>query len=95
MLTDIPAGYGYSVTEVSEDYNPAVTAVGDSDYVKKSDVHVIDDRLTSHTTITFINTRQADVSTGVMLAVAVPGLLLLTGVVGTAVILLRKRKGRQ
>ena len=95
VLTDIPAGYGYSVTEVSEDYNPAVTAVGDSDYVKKSDVHVIDDRLTSHTTITFINTRQADVSTGVMLAVAVPGLLLLTGVVGTAVILSRKRKGRQ
>lgn len=95
VLTDIPAGYGYTVTEAHEDYQSAVAVTGDTDYPQKSSVHVTDDMLTAYTTLAFTNTRQADVSTGVMIAVAVPALLLLTGAVGAGVILSRKRKGRQ
>ncbi len=95
VLADIPAGYGYTVTEVREDYQPAVAVSGDTVYDKKTGVHVNDGVLTAYTTVTFTSKRQADISTGVMVAVAVPALLLLTGVVGAGVILSHKRKGRQ
>lgn len=95
VLTDIPAGYGYTVTQVHEDYQPAVGVTGDTVYNNKTSVHVNDGELTAYTTLTLTNIREAAVSTGVMIAVAVPALLLLTGAFGAGVILSRKRKGRQ
>lgn len=95
VLSDIPAGYGYSVTEVPEDYQPAVNVTGDTECTKNGGVQVSDQKLTAYTTLAFTNTRQADVSTGVMIAVAVPALLLLIGTVGAGAIISRKRKERQ
>lgn len=94
ILTDIPKGYGYTVTEVQEEYTPSVVVTGDTSCTKSS-TNVADSELTAYTTLAFTNTRRADVSTGVMLAVAVPALLLLTGVVGAGVILSRKRRRQQ
>ena len=92
VLTDIPAGYGYSVTETPEDYQPAFTVTGDTGCSKNSNDHVSDELLTAYTTLAFTNTREADVSTGVMIAVAVPVLLLLISATGAGMILLHKRK---
>ena len=49
VLAGIPEGYGYTVTEAPEDYQPAVAVSGDTDYAEKSRVRVTDPSNTRRT----------------------------------------------
>ena len=93
VISDIPEGYGYSVTEVPEDYTVnAVQVAGDQTGYTRSGALVTDDTLTAYTTLTYTNSRSAPVPTGVGVAIVVPALLVLGGLMGVGTIVVRRNK---
>lgn len=92
MLTGIPDGMGYEVTEVPEDYTPSVQVTGDSECTP-ADSKVTDSSLSQDTTLSFVNTRNGIIpSTGVSAAFALPAAVMLAGIAGVVLIFVRRMK---
>lgn len=82
LLTGIPDGMGYEVTETQENYTPSVKVKGDEDNTPAGNT-VTDTSLTEDTTLTFTNTRNGVIpSTGIPAALAVPTLVMMAGTAG-------------
>ncbi len=92
LLTGIPAGMGYEVTEAQEDYSPSVKVTGDTECTN-ADSKVTDRSLTDDTTLSFLNTRNGIIpSTGVSAAFALPAAVMLAGIAGMVLLLARRVK---
>ena len=92
QLTGIPAGLGYKVAEVAEDYTPSVKTEGDPDYAESDGK--VSDTLTEDTTLAFLNTLDGVIpSTGITAAFAIPAAAMLAGIAGI-VFLIAKRLRR-
>ena len=92
-LTGLPTGMGYVVTEVEEDYTPSVEVTGDED-CSKNENSVTDSALTQNTNLAFINERSGIIpATGVAAAFALPVAVLLAGIAGIVLLVLKRLKG--
>jgi hypothetical protein len=92
QLTGIPAGLGYEVAEVAEDYTPSVKTEGDPDYAESDGK--VSDTLTEDTTLAFLNTLDGVIpSTGITAAFAIPAAAMLAGIAGI-IFLIAKRLRR-
>lgn len=92
LLTGIPAGMGYEVTEAQEDYSPSFKVTGDTECTN-ADSKVTDRSLTDDTTLSFLNTRNGIIpSTGVSAAFALPAAVMLAGIAGMVLLLARRVK---
>ncbi|MBQ4395987.1 MAG: hypothetical protein II828_00535 [Clostridia bacterium] len=86
----IPYGMGYEVTEVPENYDPSASVEGDTDATVK-DVKVTDPTLSENAAVTFTNTREGVVPSGVVSSAVLPALVCLMGVVGAGAVLAARR----
>lgn len=92
-LTGLPTGMGYVVTEVEEDYTPSVEVTGDEN-CSKNENSVTDSALTQNTNLAFINERSGIIpATGVAAAFALPVAVLLAGIAGIVLLVLKRLKG--
>ena len=90
ILSGIPSGLGYEVTEDPDGYKPLVLAEGDTDCTTDGGA-VSDNALTQNTTLEFTNTQSGIIpSTGVTAAFAVPAVFLLAGIAGTVLLAARR-----
>ena len=93
LLTGIPEGMGYVVTEAKEDYTPSVEADGDMECTL-ADSKVTDSSLTKDTVLDFLNTRNGIIPvTGVSVAFAVPAAVMLAGAAGLALLVAKRIRG--
>lgn len=90
-ISGIPYGMGYEVTEVPENYDPSASVEGDTD-ATVTDVKVTDPTLSENAAVTFTNTREGVVPSGVVSSAVLPALVCLTGIVGAGAVLAARRR---
>lgn len=96
-ILGIPEGLGYEITEVEEDYTPAVGAKSgegmDADgVVADTKNKITDTALTANAEVTFTNTKGGVIPTGVIVSVAGSAGIVAVGVAGVACGLFMKKK---
>ena len=96
-ILGIPEGLGYEITEVEEDYTPAVGAKSgegmDADgVVADTKNKITDTALTANAEVTFTNTKGGVIPTGVIVSVAGSAGIVAVGAAGVACGLFMKKK---
>lgn len=103
-ITGIPQGAKYSITEVNEDYKPAIQITGDTqtgDSANDSGAAIdtegekntyTDNYLKYDTTAVFTNDRTGTVPTGVILSIAAPCVIGVAVISGLVIMNIKKKK---
>lgn len=107
VISGLPKGASYTITEVNEDYDPAISvknsagydhATGDQTGGASSEIDNIDGAAVSDTYLNgraeanFTNTRDGQIPTGVILSIAAPCVIGIAVVGGLIVLTVKKKK---